>query len=80
MKLLAIALAAGLAGSNVAAWSVRTVGTSVLRRAESQATAPAQHGRLFRRKISGCWKDRTVTPGNSRIKSWTRWGSPTDPQ
>ena len=47
MKLLAIALAAGLAGSNVAAPSARTVGTSVLRRAELQATAPAQHGRLF---------------------------------
>jgi predicted methyltransferase len=47
MKLLAIALAGGLAGSNVVAPSARTIGTSVLRHAELQATAPAQHGRLF---------------------------------
>ena len=47
MRLLAIALVAGLAGSHNAEPWARTVATPVLQRAESQASAPAQHGRLF---------------------------------
>ena len=47
MKLLAIALAAGLAGFHVATPWARTVGTSVWPRTELQTAAPAQHGRLF---------------------------------
>ena len=47
MKLLAIVLAGGLAISTVVAPSARTIGASESPRAELQATAPAQHGRLF---------------------------------
>jgi predicted methyltransferase len=47
MKLLAIAFAVGLAGVNNSEPRARTVGTPVLQRAELQASAPAQHGRLF---------------------------------
>lgn len=47
MKLVAVALAAGLAGSHLDAPDTWTTGTWASRRAELQASGVAQHGRLF---------------------------------